>query len=115
MHTTKNIEKFKLNELQMGISSAGSWHKDYDSAYIFIGNLNYGMNEGDIAIVFSEYGEIVDLRLARDKKTGKSRGFAFLAYEDQRSTILAVDNFNGAEVCGRTLRVDHIKKYKPPR
>jgi RNA-binding motif X-linked protein 2 len=34
----------------------------------------------------------------RDKKTGKSRGFAFVAYEDQRSTVLAVDNFNGAEV-----------------
>jgi len=32
--------------------------------------------------------------------TGKSRGFAFLAYEDQRSTVLAVDNLNGAKVSG---------------
>ena len=55
------------------------------------------------------------MRLARDKVTGKFKGFAFLAYEDQRSTILAVDNFNGAEICGRTLRVDHVKKYKPPK
>lgn len=70
----------------MGIKSTGSWHKDYDSAYIFIGNLNYHMNEGDIAIVFSEFGEIVDIRLMRDRETGKSRGFCFLAYEDQRST-----------------------------
>lgn len=95
MHTTKNIEKFRENQLKMGISSQASWHKDYDSAYIFVGNLNYGMNEGDIAIVFSEFGEVVDLRLMRDKQTGKSRGFAFIAYEDQRSTDLAVDNFNG--------------------
>lgn len=73
------------------------------------------MNEGDLAIVFSEFGEIVDLRLARDKVTGKSKGFAFLAYENQKSTVLAVDNFNGAEICGRTLRVDHVKKYKPPK
>lgn len=73
------------------------------------------MNEGDIVIVFSEFGEITDIRLVRDKKTGKSRGFAFLAYEDQRSTILAVDNFNGADICGRTLRVDHVNKYKPPK
>lgn len=73
------------------------------------------MNEADIAIVFSEFGEIVDLRLARDKTTGKSKGFAFLAYEDQRSTVLAVDNVNGAQICGRTLRVDHVKKYKPPK
>jgi RNA-binding motif X-linked protein 2 len=36
------------------------------------------------------YGEVVDVNLVRDKGTGKSKGFAFLAYEDQRSTILAV-------------------------
>lgn len=36
------------------------------------------------------YGEIVDVNLIRDKGTGKSKGFAFVAYEDQRSTNLAV-------------------------
>ena len=44
------------------------------------------------------YGEIVNVNLVRDKDTGKSKGFAFLCYEDQRSTILAVDNLNGAKV-----------------
>lgn len=39
------------------------------------------------------YGEVVDVNLIRDKGTGKSKGFAFLAYEDQRSTILAVGSF----------------------
>jgi len=51
----------------------------------------------------------------RDQTTGKSRGFAFLAYEDQRSTVLAVDNLNGIKLVGRTLRVDHVKDYKPKR
>ena len=37
--------------------------------------------------------------MVRDKETGKSKGFAFLAYEDQRSTVLAVDNLNGIQVC----------------
>ena len=41
------------------------------------------------------YGEIVNINLVRDKKTGKPKGFCFLAYQDQRSTVLAVDNFNG--------------------
>jgi RNA recognition motif-containing protein len=44
------------------------------------------------------YGEVVDINLIRDKKTGKSKGFAFLAYENQKSTILAVDNLNGSKV-----------------
>lgn len=56
------------------------------------------MNEGDIVIVFSQFGEIVDCRLLRNKKTGRSKGFAFVSYEDQRSTIVAVDNLNGAMV-----------------
>lgn len=32
----------------------------------------------------------MDVNLVRDKATGKSKGFAFVAYEDQRSTTLAV-------------------------
>lgn len=50
--------------------------------------------------------------LIRDKETGKSRGFAFLKYEDQRSTDLAVDNLTGATVLGRVLRVDHARYKK---
>lgn len=62
--------------------------------------------------IFSQYGEILDINLVRDKTTGRSKGFAYLRYEDQRSTILAVDNFSGAKVTGRPLRVDHVSEYK---
>lgn len=51
------------------------------------------------------------MNLIRDKESGKSKGFAFLKYEDQRSTDLAVDNLGGATVLGRVLRVDHTR-YK---
>uniref|UniRef100_A0A5F8G8U8 RRM domain-containing protein n=1 Tax=Monodelphis domestica TaxID=13616 RepID=A0A5F8G8U8_MONDO len=63
----------------------------------------------------NRYGEIVNINLVRDKKTGKSKGFCFLCYEDQRSTILAVDNFNGIKIRGRTIRVDHVANYRPPK
>jgi RNA recognition motif. (a.k.a. RRM, RBD, or RNP domain) len=46
---------------------------------------------------------------------GKPRGFAFAAYEDQRSTVLAVDNLSGARVAGRTIRVEHVDNYKRKR
>lgn len=57
----------------------------------------------------------MDVNLPRDKTTGKTKGFGFLMYEDQRSTVLAVDNLNGARVLDRTLRVDHVKNYKQPK
>ena len=62
--------------------------------------------------VFSQYGEVVDVNLVRAEDTGKSRGFAFICYEDQRSTVLAVDNLNGAKVVGRIIKVDHVEDYK---
>lgn len=51
------------------------------------------------------------VNLVRDKESGKSKGFAFLKYEDQRSTDLAVDNLGGASIMGRVLKVDHTR-YK---
>ena len=51
-----------------------------------------------VSLCLFRYGEIVNINLVRDKKTGKSKGFCFIGYEDQRSTILAVDNFNGIKV-----------------
>eukprot|EP00730_Choanoeca_flexa_P012703 TRINITY_DN4541_c0_g1_i1.p1 TRINITY_DN4541_c0_g1~~TRINITY_DN4541_c0_g1_i1.p1 ORF type:complete len:318 (+),score=80.78 TRINITY_DN4541_c0_g1_i1:111-1064(+) len=113
MNVIKEIEK--LNEKELTIGDGKSWHDVYqDSAYIFIGGLNYRLTEGDILTVFSQYGEPTDVNLVRDRDTGKSKGFCFLAYEDQRSTRLAVDNFNGAELAGRKLRVDHCGNYEDP-
>ncbi|KAG5440108.1 hypothetical protein PCK2_000620, partial [Pneumocystis canis] len=100
----------------MGVSESESWHAQYkDSAYIYIGGLSYDLTEGDIICIFSQYGEPLDINLIRDKKTGKSKGFCFLKYEDQRSTVLAVDNLSGAKVLGRTLKVDHVLNYKHPK
>ncbi|KAF1810889.1 hypothetical protein P152DRAFT_372475, partial [Eremomyces bilateralis CBS 781.70] len=113
MNTIRQIKELNKRELEAGITPEGSWHADYrDTAYIFIGGLPFEVSEGDIITIFSQYGEPVFINLVRDKETGKSKGFAFLKYEDQRSTDLAVDNMGGAVVLGRTLRVDHTRYKK---
>jgi RNA-binding motif X-linked protein 2 len=60
------------------------------------------------------YGEIVDLNLVREKGTGKSKGFCFVAYEDQRSTVLAVDNLNGFQVRSAPV-LSHSGSWTQPR
>ncbi|XP_005401291.1 PREDICTED: RNA-binding motif protein, X-linked 2 [Chinchilla lanigera] len=112
----KLINELNEREVQLGVAEKVSWHTEYkDSAWIFLGGLPYELTEGDIICVFSQYGEIVNINLVRDKKTGKSKGFCFLCYEDQRSTILAVDNLNGIKIKGRTIRVDHVSNYRAPK
>lgn len=93
----KNVKKLSDQELRMGNKT--SWHDQYrSSAWIFVGGLPFDLTEGDIICIFSQYGEVVNINLVRAKDTGKSRGFCFVCYEDQRSTDLAVDNFNGIKV-----------------
>ena len=104
------------DELAHGIAgTSASWHEQYkNNAWVFAGGLAENLNEGDVLAVFSQYGEIEDLHLVRDPDSGKSKGFGFLKYEDERSTVLAVDNLNGYTLLGKTLRVDHTD-YRPPQ
>nr|XP_046178184.1 RNA-binding motif protein, X-linked 2-like isoform X5 [Oncorhynchus gorbuscha] len=112
----KLINELNEREASLGVKENVSWHSEYkDSAWIFIGGFPYELTEGDIVCVFSQYGEMANINLVRDKKTGKSKGFCFICYEDQRSTILAVDNLNGIKIKGRTIRVDHVLNYRPPK
>mmetsp|Transcript_13071 Transcript_13071/g.23060 ORF Transcript_13071/g.23060 Transcript_13071/m.23060 type:complete len:141 (+) Transcript_13071:13-435(+) len=119
MNPLTQIKQTRLaneREVKLGLSESASWHAKFKhSAYVFTGGLDFGLTEGDLLAVFAQFGEVVDVHLVRDKVTGKSRGFAFLAYEDQRSTVLAVDNMNGGKVSGRTVRVEHVDDYKRKR
>ncbi|XP_010454294.1 PREDICTED: zinc finger CCCH domain-containing protein 42-like [Camelina sativa] len=108
----KLTQRINAKELDLGISDEASWHAKFkDSAYVYVGRSPYDLTEGDLLAVFEQYGEVVDVNLVRDKGTGKSKGFAFVAYEDQRSTNLAVDNLNGAKVLGRIIKVEHRGEY----
>ena len=109
----KNTQKISKQEILQGVPESASWHARYKhSAYVYAGGLPFDLTEGDVLTVFAQYGELVDVHNVKDRDTGKYRGFSFLAYEDQRSTVLAVDNLNGATVGGRTVRVEHVDNYK---
>ena len=112
----KQIQRLNEEELNFNISESASWHYKYrDSSYIFICGFSKEVTEGDLVIVFSQFGEIVDCHIVRDKETGKSKGFGYICYEDQRSTILAVDNLNGIKIGGKFILVDHVEEYKLPK
>jgi RNA-binding motif X-linked protein 2 len=113
MNQIKQVQRLNERELEKVVPSNASWHTDYrDTAYIYVGGLHLDLSEGDVITIFSQYGEPVWIRIMRDKETGKSRGFCWLKYEDQRSCDLAVDNLGGATVMGKMLAVDHTRYKK---
>ena len=113
MNSIRSVARLNDLELASCVPPNASWHTDYrDTAYVYIGGLPFDLSEGDILVLFSQYGNPVHINLVRDKETGKSRGFAFLKYEDQRSADLAVDNLGGMGVGGRVVSVDHTRYVK---
>ena len=117
MNVIAEIQRINDLELEKGLThTSASWHAKYkDSAWVYAGGLPLNLCEGDVLCILSQYGEIEDIHLVRDSDSGKSKGFAFVKYEDARSCVLAVDNLTGSQVLGRTLRVDHVEKYRLPK
>ncbi len=73
---------------------------------IYVGNLSYGTSESVLREFFSDCGEIVEVKLITDRHTGKSKGFGFITFTLQEAVEKAVDEKNGVELDGRTLKVN---------
>lgn len=106
-HTIKPTDSFILNQLidRKGVIMSNK---------IYIGNLSYDTSEQTLADLFMEYGNVVSSKIIEDKYTGRSKGFAFIEMEDESSAFSAINNLNGKELNGRTLKVNEAHD-KPQR
>ena len=68
------------------------WRGTLIGRYIFVGGSIHDL----ISLLY--FTQIEDIHLVREEDTGKSRGFAFVKYEDARSCAIAVDNLIGSQV-----------------
>jgi len=74
------------------------------SKTLYVGNLPYRANESEVKDLFSEYGEVFAVRLMKDKRTGKRRGFGFVVMSSKDADY-AVSKLNEKEFGQRTLKV----------
>ncbi|EEX67228.1 RNA-binding protein [Vibrio metoecus] len=71
---------------------------------LYVGNLPYKANESHVKELFAEYGEVFAVRLMKDKRTGKRRGFGFVVIAANQAQS-AIDALNEKEYMQRTLKV----------
>ncbi|MGX9079585.1 RNA recognition motif domain-containing protein, partial [Klebsiella pneumoniae] len=45
---------------------------------LYVGNLPYRVHEGEVKVLFGEFGPVNSVRLVRDRKTGRRKGFGFV-------------------------------------
>jgi len=76
------------------------------SKTLFIGNLAFEMSDADLNKLFRDIRNVIDVRVAIDRRTGQPRGFAHADFVDVESAVKGRETLKGKEFYGRPLRVD---------
>jgi RNA recognition motif-containing protein len=72
---------------------------------IYVGNINYTLGEDDVRKIFDVIGKVDAIKIVRDKRTGKSKGFAFIDMNSKKEAMEAIKTLDGKTIGGRNLRV----------
>lgn len=76
---------------------------------LFIGNMSFEMSDKDLNDLFRDIRNVVDVRVAIDRRTGQPRGFAHADFIDVASATKAREVLKEKVIYGRQLRVDFSK------
>ncbi|CAJ2679264.1 unnamed protein product [Trifolium pratense] len=75
----------------------------------FVGGLAWATDSDALEKAFSQYGEVIDSKIINDRETGRSRGFGFVTFADEKSMRDAIEGMNGQDMNGRNITVNEAQ------
>ena len=75
---------------------------------LYVGNLSYQVNGFHLKEFFTQYGEVQNVRLIKNPRTGRSKGFAFVTFTGVKDAKKALAS-NGQDIRGRAIVVRMAK------
>jgi len=79
---------------------------------IYVGNLDYKVDENDLKDIFEEYGSVSEVKVITDKFSGRSKGFGFVTMNDSAEAKKAMDELNGATLENREMAVNEAREKR---
>ncbi|KAH7372365.1 RNA binding domain-containing protein [Pyrenochaeta sp. MPI-SDFR-AT-0127] len=101
------FHRAKSNSKTRGPS--GIFEANTPSKTLFIGNMSFEMSDKDLNDLFRDIRNVMDVRVAIDRRTGQPRGFAHADFIDVASATRARELLKEKVIYGRQLRVDFSK------
>ena len=86
-----------------------------ESWAIFVSGVQEEAQEEDLGDIFGEYGEIRNVHLNLDRRTGYVKGYAIVEYGEQKEAEAAIANLNNREMLEQTLVVDWTLSAGPAK
>ncbi len=83
---------------------------------IFVAGLPYDLDDAELEEIFEKFGPVVSAKVALDKETGKSKGFAFVEMQNREEGLEAVESLNDISLGKKPLVVKEAEERSgPPR
>jgi RNA recognition motif-containing protein len=79
---------------------------------IFVSNISFKVKEQTLMDLFAAYGEVVSVRIIKDKETRRSKGYGFVEMADATSGNAAIEALNGSLHFERNIVVAEAKGKK---
>ena len=76
------------------------------SVRLYVGNLPQSFDAKELEALFTSVGEGVRFKAVNDRDTGACRGFGFANVDDQKLADAVIEQLNGREFGGNTLRIE---------
>ena len=72
---------------------------------IFVAKLDFNTTDEQLKSLFERYGKVNRVTIAKDRETGKPRGFAFVEMFNEQEAEAAISALDNSAVNGRTIAV----------
>lgn len=79
-----------------------------ENEQLYVGNLSYQVNNFHLKEFFSQYGVVQNVRLIKNNRTGRSKGFAFITFASVKDAKKAL-SMNGEQFRGRPMVIRMAK------
>lgn len=73
---------------------------------LYVGNLSYDTADADLEKAFSEFGNVVSVRIIGNRANGRSKGFGFVELDGVAAANKAAKVMNGSQFMGRKIVVN---------
>ncbi|MDH4211559.1 MAG: RNA-binding protein [candidate division WOR-3 bacterium] len=76
---------------------------------IYVGNLSRDTTDNDLQKAFEAFGQVLSVRIVKDKFGGQPRGFGFVDMPNNKEAQAAIDGLNGKVFMGQALNVNEAR------
>ncbi|KAH7097342.1 hypothetical protein BKA62DRAFT_744866 [Auriculariales sp. MPI-PUGE-AT-0066] len=81
-----------------------------DRGVIYLGRIPHGFYEDQMRAYFTQFGTVTRLRLSRNKKTGRSKHYAFIEFDGLKVAEIVADTMDNYLLLGHILQCRVVPK-----